>query len=491
MYDLQIEFPAPPVPREPRRSRSPSAPNPHGVVGGDAHAEATSTPSPSSCAAPSVESVGVCLINSLRQPGQRAGRRRAPAPRARRAGVHLGGDLAADPRVPADDHHRVQRGDDAGDRAVPRRAAEVARRRGLRRLGADDAVQRRRRVGRRRRPARRSASSSPARRPVRWPAAGSPRRLGEERLLCFDMGGTTAKSCLIVDGEPRADQHVRGRPHLPVQEGLRVPGVGAVGRPRRDRRRRRQPGPRRRARPAEGRPRVRRRRSRPGVLRPRRHRAGGHRRRPRARPARRRRTSSAATCRSTSTRATAALRVGGRRSSACRSATPRPASTSSSTRTWPPSSRMHAVEQGADLRGVTRARVRRRRAGARLRRRRAARVAAGRVPGQRQRAVGVRHARHAGAHRPRPQHGAAAGSRRRRPSATRCSTSCAPRAAACSAAAGVRRRRRSASATALDARYLGQGNEITVWVGEGDRRGRPPTTRSSTCSRPTTAGSTA
>jgi N-methylhydantoinase A len=28
------------------------------------------------------------------------------------------------------------------------------------------------------------------------------RRLGEDRLLCFDMGGTTAKSCLIVDGEP-------------------------------------------------------------------------------------------------------------------------------------------------------------------------------------------------------------------------------------------------------------------------------------------------
>jgi len=26
--------------------------------------------------------------------------------------------------------------------------------------------------------------------------------LGEDRLLCFDMGGTTAKSCLIVGGEP-------------------------------------------------------------------------------------------------------------------------------------------------------------------------------------------------------------------------------------------------------------------------------------------------
>ena len=40
------------------------------------------------------------------------------------------------------------------------------------------------------------------------PAAGAlagswfARRLGEERLMCFDMGGTTAKSCLIVGGEP-------------------------------------------------------------------------------------------------------------------------------------------------------------------------------------------------------------------------------------------------------------------------------------------------
>jgi N-methylhydantoinase A len=40
------------------------------------------------------------------------------------------------------------------------------------------------------------------------PAAGAlagswfARRLGEERLLCFDMGGTTAKACLIDGGEP-------------------------------------------------------------------------------------------------------------------------------------------------------------------------------------------------------------------------------------------------------------------------------------------------
>jgi N-methylhydantoinase A len=51
-----------------------------------------------------------------------------------------------------------------------------------------------------------------ARAPIRLvesgPAAGAlagswfARRLGEDRLLCFDMGGTTAKSCLIAHGEP-------------------------------------------------------------------------------------------------------------------------------------------------------------------------------------------------------------------------------------------------------------------------------------------------
>ncbi len=51
-----------------------------------------------------------------------------------------------------------------------------------------------------------------ARAPIRLvesgPAAGAlagswfARRFGEERMLCFDMGGTTAKACLIEDGEP-------------------------------------------------------------------------------------------------------------------------------------------------------------------------------------------------------------------------------------------------------------------------------------------------
>ncbi|MEE9414131.1 MAG: hydantoinase/oxoprolinase family protein [Acidimicrobiales bacterium] len=56
------------------------------------------------------------------------------------------------------------------------------------------------------------AADDAARGPIRLvesgPAAGAlagtwfARRMGEERMLCFDMGGTTAKACLIEHGEP-------------------------------------------------------------------------------------------------------------------------------------------------------------------------------------------------------------------------------------------------------------------------------------------------
>ena len=52
------------------------------------------------------------------------------------------------------------------------------------------------------------AASGPIRLVESGPAAGAlagtwfANRLGVDRLLCFDMGGTTAKACLIEDGEP-------------------------------------------------------------------------------------------------------------------------------------------------------------------------------------------------------------------------------------------------------------------------------------------------
>jgi N-methylhydantoinase A len=54
----------------------------------------------------------------------------------------------------------------------------------------------------------RDAARTPVRMVESGPAAGAlagawyAERLGETRLLCFDMGGTTAKSCLIEDSEP-------------------------------------------------------------------------------------------------------------------------------------------------------------------------------------------------------------------------------------------------------------------------------------------------
>ena len=73
----------------------------------------------------------------------------------------------------------------------------------------------------------------------------------------------------------------------------------------------------------------------------------------------------------------------------------------------------------------------------------------------------------------------------RRPSATRCSTSCATRVAACwppPACRPTRIRFRYGARRPL----LGQGNEITIWVGDGDtwpgdrRRDRRPRSRAST-----------
>ena len=52
------------------------------------------------------------------------------------------------------------------------------------------------------------AAAGPIRLVESGPAAGAlagswfAERLGEDRLLCFDMGGTTAKACLIEEGEP-------------------------------------------------------------------------------------------------------------------------------------------------------------------------------------------------------------------------------------------------------------------------------------------------
>ena len=128
--------------------------------------------------------------------------------------------------------------------------------------------------------------------------------------------------------------------------------------------------------------------------------------------------------------------------------------------------RMHAVEHGRRPARRRRAGVRRRRAGPRLRRRRAARLRPGRLPGQRQCAVGVRHAGLAGSHRPRPLD--AAPPRRDRRRRARCDA----RRAAQRGTPRPRRRRSvaatpCASATGSTPATPARATRSPCWIGEG------------------------
>jgi N-methylhydantoinase A len=98
-------------------------------------------------------------------------------------------------------------------------------------------------------------------------AAAYARRLGRKHVVSFDMGGTTAKVCLIDDAEPlmspdfeaaRAERFKPGS-GIPSDSVINLIEIGA----------RRQHRANERARADEGRPDERRSRSRPGLLRPR------------------------------------------------------------------------------------------------------------------------------------------------------------------------------------------------------------------------------
>ena len=199
MYDLQLEFPPPPVPR-------------HLVFELDERTTAagrvlTTPTSPSldvlvtQLRAADVEAVGVCLLNSYANPANE-----------RVVADHLRSALAVPVCVSSDVSPQI--------REYPRMVTTACNATTMPVLGpylaelqawlaaegfggsvlmmlsnggvvsADDA----------------------ARFPIRLvesgPAAGAlagawyAKRLGEDRLLCFDMGGTTAKSCLIEHAEP-------------------------------------------------------------------------------------------------------------------------------------------------------------------------------------------------------------------------------------------------------------------------------------------------
>ena len=219
MYDLQIEFPAPPVPRE-RVFEIAERTDPHGVVAAVPNVEDLHAVTDALRAA-EVEAVGVCLINSYANPANE----RVVAEHLRRElGVPVCISAEISPQI-REYPRMITTACNAAtmpvigpylDELQKWLASEGFGGSVLMMLSNGGVV----------------AADDAARAPVRLvesgPAAGAlagswfARRLGEDRLLCFDMGGTTAKACLIVDGEPQLTQHVRGRPHLPLQEGIRA-----------------------------------------------------------------------------------------------------------------------------------------------------------------------------------------------------------------------------------------------------------------------------
>ena len=199
MYDLQIEFPAPPIPRD-RTFELDERIAATGALITEPSAAALAALTERLRAA-DVESVGICFLNSYVNPEHE-----------RRVAEHLVRELGVPVCISADVSPQI--------REYPRMMTTACNAATMPVIGpyleelqkwlssegfggsvlmmlsnggvvsADDA----------------------ARFPIRLvesgPAAGAlagtwfARRLGADRLLCFDMGGTTAKACLIQGGEP-------------------------------------------------------------------------------------------------------------------------------------------------------------------------------------------------------------------------------------------------------------------------------------------------
>ena len=115
-------------------------------------------------------------------------------------------------------------------------------------------------------------------------AAALARQCGLDKVLSFDMGGTTAKICLIDNGEPQHSRSFEVARQYRFLKGSGLPAAHPGDRDGRDRRRRRLDRVRRFAVARQRRTGKRRRRAGPGELRPRRDRAHRDRRRRRAGP---------------------------------------------------------------------------------------------------------------------------------------------------------------------------------------------------------------
>ncbi len=199
MYDLQIEFPSPPVPRE-RVVEIGERVNPQGEVV-EAPTAAGLEAITTALRLAEVEAVGVCLINAYANPANE----RIVADHLRRElGVPVCISAEISPQI-REYPRMITTACNAAtmpvigpylDELQKWLAAEGFGGSVLMMLSNGGVV----------------SADDAARAPIRLvesgPAAGAlagswfARRLGEDRLLCFDMGGTTAKSCLISGGEP-------------------------------------------------------------------------------------------------------------------------------------------------------------------------------------------------------------------------------------------------------------------------------------------------
>jgi N-methylhydantoinase A len=199
MYDLQIEFPAPPVPRE-LVFEVAERTNALGEVVDRPSTDALDELA-TQLAAAKVESVGVCLINSYANPANE----RAIADHLRKAlGVPVCISSEISPQI-REYPRMITTACNAAtmpvigpylDELQKWLAAEGFGGSVLMMLSNGGVV------------AAEDAAQTPIRLVESGPAAGAlagswfAERLGVDRLLCFDMGGTTAKSCLITNGEP-------------------------------------------------------------------------------------------------------------------------------------------------------------------------------------------------------------------------------------------------------------------------------------------------
>ena len=199
MYDLQIEFPAPPIPRD-RVVEIHERTNATGHVIAEPSRDDLAAITEQLRAA-EVESVGVCLINAYANPANE----RAVAQHLRRElGVPVCISSEISPQIREYPRMITTACNAATMPVIGPYLEELQKWLASEGFGGSVLMM----LSNGGVVAAEDAAQTPIRLVESGPAAGAlagswfARRLGEDRLLCFDMGGTTAKSCLISNGEP-------------------------------------------------------------------------------------------------------------------------------------------------------------------------------------------------------------------------------------------------------------------------------------------------